>query len=263
MEVAQFARQVLTATTLEDKLAAPTSPLVATVTEAAEWLVEPGRPANLQFASRNQAPAMPRPAAFADPRKRAIAHHVMANHELQALEVMALVVLAFPDLPAEFRLGLADILQDEQRHTRMHAERAKRLGIEFGDLPVNCYIWKKAQRYGTALEYLAGLPLLFEGANLDHSLEFADAFDAVGDQRSAAVMRVIHRDEIGHVRFGIEWLRRLKPAEQSDFEAFVTNLHWPMRPTKARGRVFQREARLEAGLTEDFVQALLNWTDPE
>src|SRR5690606_684551 len=122
------------------------------------------------------------------------AHHIMANHELQACEVMALVLCAFPEAPAAFRRGLARIIDDEQRHTRMHVERAAALGLAFGDLPVNAYIWKKAQDYESVLDYLAGLPLTFEGRNLDHTLEFERYFRAAGDRRSAAVMRVIHRD---------------------------------------------------------------------
>ena len=94
----------------------------------------------------------------------------MANHELQALEVMARVALQFPDAPTEFRLGLAKIMQDEQRHTRMHIERAVMLGLRFGDLPVNSYIWQKSSEFECVLDYLATLPLLFEGANLDHTL---------------------------------------------------------------------------------------------
>ena len=90
----------------------------------------------------------------------------MANHELQALEVMAWTVLAFPGAPTEFRQGMAAVMRDEQRHTRMHIERAERLGVSFGDLPVNCYIWKKALQFTSVLDYVAGLPLVFEGANL-------------------------------------------------------------------------------------------------
>ncbi len=63
----------------------------------------PARPPGLLFAAPRTAPSMPHPLALADEGKRAVAHHIMANHELQALEVMAWVLLAFPDAPAEFR----------------------------------------------------------------------------------------------------------------------------------------------------------------
>lgn len=62
-------------------------------------VTQPARPENLQFAARKTAPVMPKAESLKDPKKRAIAHHVMANHELQALEVMAMVLLAFPDAP--------------------------------------------------------------------------------------------------------------------------------------------------------------------
>ena len=206
---------------------------------------------------------MPRPGAFRDPHKRGVAHHIMANHELQALEVMAWTLIAFPEAPAEFRRGMVDVMADEQRHTRMHIERAARLGLRFGELPVNCYIWKKAMAFTSVLDYVAGLPLVFEGRNLDHTLEFAEAFSAAGDERSASTMRVIHRDEIAHVAFGVTWLRRLKPPGQSEWDAFESHLHWPLRPGKARGDAFQREARIAAGFSLDFIDRLESGTDDE
>jgi uncharacterized ferritin-like protein (DUF455 family) len=143
----------------------------------------------------------------------------------------------------------------------MHVQRCSELGLRFGDLPVNSWIWQKAQQFESVLEYCCGLPLVFEGANLDHTVEFEHYFRDAGDRRSAAIMRAIHRDEIDHVRFGIDWLRTFKPPEVDDFAAWVAGLHWPLRPSTARGAEFQREARLDAGLTPEFVQQLLQWTD--
>lgn len=169
---------------------------------------------------------------------------------------MAWMLLAFPEAPRDFRLGLARIMQDEQRHTRMHVERAAALGLRFGDLPVNGYIWKKSQQFESVLDYLAGLPLTFEGRNLDHTLEFDAYFTAVQDPKSAAMMQAIHRDEIGHVAFGMEWLRKLKPPELSDWDAYVQHLHFPLRPNKSIGDVFHAEPRLAAGMTDEFIQKL-------
>ncbi|WP_437201395.1 ferritin-like domain-containing protein [Planctomicrobium sp. SH664] len=256
MEIREFAEQVLLSAEIDTKLTSPPWPLTDHEPGAPRRFPEPVRPANLQFAPRRTAPALPSPESLKAEGKRAIAHHIMANHELQALEVMAWTLLAFPESPAEFRQGVSRIMLDEQRHTRMHMERAARLGVTFGSLPVNCYIWKKALSFTSVLDYLAGLPLVFEGANLDHTLELATAFSAAGDERSAALMRVIHRDEIEHVRFGIHWLRTLKPDGLSDWEAFERHLHWPLRPAKSRGRQFQRDARKAAGLDDDFIRRL-------
>ncbi len=263
MELRDFALRALTSRVLNDKLQKVTTPLTDHVPGPALRLDRPSRPDNLQFAARRTAPAMPKGEALRLPEKRAVAHHVMANHELQALEVMAMVMLAFPEAPPEFRMGMARIMQDEQRHTRMHVQRSGELGLTFGELPVNAWIWNKAQEFQSVLEYCCGLPLVFEGANLDHTAEFEQYFRDAGDRRSAAIMRAIHRDEIRHVQFGIEWLRRLKPESASDWDTWLRGLHWPLRPEKARGAAFQTEARRAAGLTDDFIARLANWSEKE
>ena len=263
MEIREFAETILFAESLEKKLRRCSEEFTDEAPGEPQRVTVPVRPTDLRFAARRQAPAMPKPGAFSDPVKRGIAHHIMANHELQAVEVMAFVLLAFPNAPAEFRRGLAHIIADEQRHTRMHADRAAELDVPFGSLQVNCYIWKKAQSFDSVLDYLAGLPLTFESRNLDHTLEFADVFEAVGDSRGVAIMRAIHRDEIEHVRFGIDWLRKLKPAGESDWDVFCRHLKWPLRPSKARGDLFQTAPRLEAGLSPEFIAALRDASDVE
>lgn len=256
MEIREFAEQILRSPSLDDKL----QPLAAVVTDLhpgpAERLLLPLRPADLQFCGRREAPVMPHFDTFCDPARRAVAHHIMANHELQALEVMAWVLLTFPEAPPEFRRGLLPIIADEQRHTRMHVDRAAELGLRFGALPVNGYFWNKSQHIETLLDYLATLPLTFENCNLDHTAEFEAAFERASDPRSAGIMRAIHRDEIGHVAYGLHWLRKLKPSDQSDWEAFQSHLQWPLRPCKARGKTFLRAPRQAAGMDNDFIDRL-------
>lgn len=256
MELREFAECVLLQGDLDLKLTTSPEPVTDRFPGEALRVAEPVRSPDLVFAPRRAAPKMPSDQSLSDPHKRAVAHHILANHELQALEVMAWTLLAFPHAPSEFRTGLARIMVDEQRHTRMHAERAAKLGVRFGEFPVNCYIWKKAMEFENVLDYLAGLPLVFEGRNLDHTLELEAAFLAAKDERSAHLMRAIHNDEIEHVRFGLEWFRKLKPNDLSDWDAFEQHLHWPLRPHKAKGDEFQREARQATGMTDDFIERL-------
>lgn len=256
MELRELADRVLLSGVIAEKLRPAEGELTDREPGPVERITVPARPVELKFCGRKETPPMPHPDTLVDPRKRAIAHHIMANHELQALEVMAFVLRAFPDAPGEFRIGLARVMADEQRHTRMHIERLTKLGMQFGDNRVNGYFWKKAQEFESVLDYVAGLPLTFEGRNLDHTLEFEEWFERAGDPISAGIMRAIHRDEIQHVAFGLHWLRALKPVEQTDWEAYEAHLKWPLRPEKSRGKTFHRAPRLEAGMTEEFVERL-------
>lgn len=252
-ELRAFAERVLFSGDLAEVLRPPVGELCDVAPGPPQVVVEPKRPPSLIAATQGAAERMPKLSRMQDAEARGIAHHVMANHELQALEIMAATLLRHPEAPRDFRLGLARIMVDEQRHTRMHAARGEKLGVPFGSRAVSAFIWRRSQQFTSVCDYLAGLPLVFEGANLDHSLEFEAAFLKAGDRRSAHVMRQIHDDEIEHVAFGIEWLRRLKPSHLSDWDAFVQHLHQPLEPRKARGRVFQEKARRAAGLDADFI----------
>ena len=111
MELREFAERILLSESLDEKLARVASAYGGWTDKRPGEAWRPERPArslDLQFAARRTAPVMPKPGALKDAKKRAIAHHIMANHELQALEVMAWVLVAFPEAPAEFRRGMVD-----------------------------------------------------------------------------------------------------------------------------------------------------------
>lgn len=256
MELRDYALRVLLATDLDEKLRPPKTSFTDAEPGPPLRPDLPGRPSDLLFALKKSTPKMPKPASFQEPLRRGLAHHLMANHELQAAEVMAMILLAFPDAPSDFRLGLADVLRDEQRHTRMHARRAAELGVPFGSRPVSGYIWQKAKLFKSVLDYLAAIPLTLEQRNLDHSLEYESWFLAVGDTKGAAIARTIHRDEIQHVAFGLTWLRKLKPDSASDFDAWEQHLHWPLRPSKAAIATFDEPSRRAAGMDDAFLARL-------
>jgi len=172
---------------------------------------------------------------------------------------MALMLLRFPDAPPEFRLGLYETLREEQRHTTWYLQRLRECGLTFGSLPVNRYFWDAVAPVATPLDHASRLSLTFEQANLDYSLHYADVFARSGDELSAKVLRSICRDEIGHVRYGLEWFRRLREPGGSDWEAFEKLLVFPLSPSRAKANgyaEFNRKGRIEAGLDEDFVRRL-------
>ncbi|HXF58995.1 MAG TPA: DUF455 family protein [Candidatus Saccharimonadales bacterium] len=191
-----------------------------------------------------------------DPAQRRRILHALANHELQAAELFAWALLAFPDAPPDFRRGLVRILLDEQRHTRMYIARVEDAGARFGDYAVNGYFWGKVGTITTPLRFLCAMSLTFENANLDHTEEYAEAARRAGDTKTAAVIDRVHRDEIEHVRFGWTWLQVFKRQDESAWDAFRANLTWPLTPKKARGRTFRRDGREAAGLDAEFIDRL-------
>jgi uncharacterized ferritin-like protein (DUF455 family) len=254
MELRHFADRVLLSEDLAVKLAPPGEELTDDDPGPAERL-HPARPPELRIAAAGSV-TVPGLGGMADREQRARIVHAFANHELQAAELFAWALRAFPAAPADFRRGLAGILKDEQRHTRMYVARLEALGGRFGEQPVSGYFWSKAPAITSPLRFVCAMSLTFENANLDHTVDYAAAAREAGDEETAAVIDRVHRDEIEHVRFGWRWLERFKDGDESMWDAFRSHLTWPLRPVKATGRSFHRRGRDAAGLDDDFIRRL-------
>jgi uncharacterized ferritin-like protein (DUF455 family) len=254
MELREFAEQVLFATSLEEKLRAPDSitdehPGSALVTPAA-----PGRPDNLIFkphaAGKSEFPGLHQ---LENKTERGKLLHFFGNHELLATELMALVLLKFPDAPAAFRQGVLRTLRDEQEHTRLYMERMKSCGVVLGDFPVSGYFWRCVSTMEHPIDYVAGLCLTFEQANLDFAGHFAKSFDTIGDNDTSSLLGKIYRDEIGHVAYGLKWFRRWKNPGENDWDAFCRVLKFPLSPQRAKGFSLNVEGRRAAGFDAQFI----------
>ena len=257
MELREFAERVLFATSLEEKLQTPDVITDEQPGSAIVTPVAPGRPRELNFkatgTARGEFPGT-RHLERADERGRLL--HFFANHELLATELMALVLLKFPDAPAAFRKGVYETLKDEQEHTRLYMERMKSCGIEFGAIPVSGYFWRAVSGMESPMDYIAGLSLTFEQANLDFARHFSTCFGEVGDADSANLLQKIYRDEIGHVAYGLKWFRRWKNPSESDWDAFCRQLRFPLSPARAKGFSINIEGRRAAGIPQDFIENL-------
>jgi uncharacterized ferritin-like protein (DUF455 family) len=257
VEIRAYATTILEDGRLESKLAPPPS----RVTDRAPGDgTAPRRPAReaaiaIETDSRRKK-KVPPISGFADSNQRGRILHALSNHELQAIELFAWALLAFPTAPAAFRSGLLRILAEEQKHFRLYRERMEDLGVRFGDHPLSGYFWTRADSIRTPLEFVCAMCLTFENANLDHALALEEAARRAGDLESAAALRVVHDDEIGHVRFGLHWLKEWKLPSQSPAEAWRANIVFPLRPELARGDDFRADSRRAAGLDDEFIAIL-------
>lgn len=257
MELRDFAERILFGTTLEEKLIRPDVITDERPGAAIQSPEEPGRPAELVFKAQGSGRAdFPGLHRLDNETERGRVLHFFANHELLATELMALVLLRFPDAPAAFRRGVLKTLQDEQDHVRLYLDRMTACGVTLGELPVSGYFWRSVAPMESPMDFVAGLSLTFEQANLDFARMFGRGFAEAGDADTASLLDRIYRDEIGHVAHGLKWFRRWKNPSESDWDAFCRQLRFPLSPQRAKGVTLNIEGRRAAGLDDTFIANL-------
>ncbi len=248
------AERALFGTTLADKLA-PFELDDHLPGDAIAVPLMPGRPPGLA----PSATRAPFPRDLHNPDSRARVLHFLANHELLALELIALALLRFPDAEPGWRRGMVAILGQEQDHLRGYLDRLAVAGLAFGDQPLNTYFWSALCGARTPQQFMAGLSLTFEQANLDHAVAFAARFRAVGDEEGAAHLDLVLRDETEHVAHGVRWLGIWRP--DTDFwTAWTDLLEPPLSPARAKGTTVVVEPRLAAGIPQAVIDRLTVWS---
>ncbi|WP_089413411.1 ferritin-like domain-containing protein [Amphiplicatus metriothermophilus] len=215
----------------------------------------PARPARPILAPPGKVPRR----RLGSPRGRIALLHALAHIEFNAID------LAF-DMAARFACDIAEagldarafvadwaqVGADEARHFLMLADRLEALGAAYGDLPAHDRLWEAAlATRDDALARLAVAPMALEARGLDVTPGLIARLEAAGDARSAALLRVIYEDEIGHVAAGVRWFRRLcarrglRPA--AAFRKLIAErLAGGLKPP------FNTEGRSAADLTADF-----------
>lgn len=257
--VREFAERILLSESLEEKLTLAPKSLKIDPPQRGGYRAPdlPGRPAELRPTKKQNKTRFPSTQQLENDEHRAILLHFFANHELLAVELMALALLKFPDAPDSFRRGVFHTLREEQNHTKWYVQRMKECGMNFGDLPVSPMIWEHIAEMESPLDYVSRLSLTFEQANLDYARHYSQILQEVGDTKSAKILDTIYHDEIAHVGLGVKWLRKWKEKAQSDWDAWHPRLSLPLSPIRAKGMApFNAEGRRKAGLNDEFISSL-------
>ncbi|MBP9708029.1 MAG: DUF455 family protein [Oligoflexales bacterium] len=263
MELNDFSAQILFGAKLADKLVQLENVEDSFIDKSIDKIkdLKPGRPKELAFlgSDRQSHPKnIPFPSLknLEQERSRGIILHFFANHELLALELMALAILRFQDAPSAFRKGLVAIMQQEQKHLSFYIERMKQYGVEFGELAVNDFFWIHLAPMPTLIDFTNHLSLTFEQANLDFSLFYKNAFLKIGDKETAAVLDTVYQEEISHVEHGLYWQEKWLNTKPLTWQAYTENLRHPISPSRAKGSIFDEEGRARAGFDQKYIQHL-------
>lgn len=253
--IERWAWDYVSARTIAEKLAPPPPPTRWEDAPPPRRVAGPGRDPLLVLATK--AEKSPGRDALRLPQKRAQVFHTFLHHEVQAAELFAWALLAYPETPRAFRDGLVRLVLDEVRHCGMYEAQLARLGSRYGALPVRDWFWQRVPRCETPLAFVALVGVGLEGGNLDHAPRFAERFRAVGDEEGALVQELVAREEVPHVRFALQWFERWSGGLA--FDAWVAALPAPITPILLRGDPIARDARRRAGFPDAFVDEIARW----
>lgn len=254
MEIRDFAELVLNSSAMADKCFTPETLTDLHPGAALKNTPErPARPAGLGL-SEAGGPAFPK--TFEASQARGLALHFFANHELLAMELMALMLLRFPDAPAAFRADLARTITEEQEHLRLYQTRMQALGVGLGDVPVNGFFWRVMKDAATPLDFVVQMAMTFEQANLDYCVHYRRLFEGVEDHDSATLLQKVYDDEVGHVMHGVRWFEAWRPKGPSAWQAYLQRLPPTLTAARAKGPLLDVAGRQRAGLSEDFIRHL-------
>lgn len=183
--------------------------------------------------------------------------HALAHIELNAIDLAWDLVARFAeeDLPRVFFDEWVTVADEEGLHFELISGRLAALGAEYGDLPAHDGLWEAATE--TAHDLMARLaivPMVLEARGLDVTPAMIRRFDSAGDTETADILRIVLRDEIGHVAVGKRWFDWLCHRTRNDSRYMWRNLverHFRgvLKPP------FNLEAREKAGFPPDFHPA--------
>jgi uncharacterized ferritin-like protein (DUF455 family) len=256
------------------RTAAPADKIRLTHVLAADWRagrlalgsgsLPPARPARPATPELRLPRDMPKRRSGGSLPSRVALLHALAHIELNALDLVWDLVARFADpaLPRGFWDDWVTVADEEATHHGLLADRLAALGAAYGDLPAHDGLWQAAEV--TAHDLLARLaivPLVLEARGLDVTPQMIAGLDRFGDTASADALRIIYRDEIGHVRIGRRWFDAVCASRALAPEATWQDL--VRRYFKgALKRPFNTEARDEAGLPADFYEPLAELITP-
>lgn len=145
--------------------------------------------------------------------RRELVHRHMSN-EVTSLDIAAQILNDFPEAPWALRMEVARQCWDESRHVAILYRRLLEMGGRKGEFPISAFEWNVTSALDDIASRLATQNRTFEAGAMDVVGGLGRAFRALGDNRSADVLDAILADEIQHVRFANQWIKRLARSDR-------------------------------------------------
>lgn len=215
-------------------------------------VVEAGRPARPELVAPKDLPRR----RLGSVQGQAAMVHAVAHIEFNAINLACDAAFRFRDLPDAYYGDWLQVASEEAYHFSLLAERLAELGYAYGDFPAHNGLWDQAVKTAhDPLVRMALVPRVMEARGLDVTPDMMARFRAAGDDRTADILAIILRDEVGHVAIGTRWYHHL--CQQRGVEPDSTYLRLLQEYFADGVRCpLHIEARRQAGFSENELSQL-------
>ena len=213
----------------------------------------PGRPARPVLVSARDLPRR----SMAGKEGRAALIHSLCHIEFNAINLGWDAVYRFEQMPRDFFTDWIKVAAEEAYHFTLLRDHLRDLGYDYGDFTAHNGLWEMAVKTDfDPLVRMALVPRVLEARGLDVTPGIMAKLSAAGDQAAVDILKIIQRDEIGHVEIGSRWFHLLcRERDLEPTETFAGLISQYM-TGKLKGP-FDKVARRQAG----FSEAELNYLD--
>lgn len=139
--------------------------------------------------------------------------HRQYNEEVESLEMAARNLVDFPDADWELRLCIARQCADEARHAIAFRELFEARGGRVGQYPILNFQYRIITAIDTLIGRLAVANRSFEASGIDAITEGIDSSRKKEDEEFVRLFDAQLADEVQHVRYANEWIKRLTERE--------------------------------------------------
>lgn len=230
-----------------------------TPTEAIHRVPDPGRPEKPLLVSPKELPKR----RLGSPEGHAALMHSIAHIEFNAVNLALDAIYRFQEMPKKYYLDWLGVAGEESYHFQMIREHLYHLGYEYGDMVAHDGLWMTT--YETdhdPLVRMALVPRTLEARGLDVTPPMIQKLRSIGDKRGVEILKILLRDEIGHVEVGTRWFRHICAERNlnpfNTFQEIIENYyHGDLRGP------FNYEARQQAGFCEQEIAWLKTLNQPK
>lgn len=217
----------------------------------------PGRSSNLSFSEASIVTHKSYADLMTDSEQlKRFSHYVYMDVEVAAMEVCAKNIVAYRQMPLDFKLDMARQIWDEARHAIMMRRFLQALGGKEGDYTYSAKVWKKCEKGSNLAERLAIQQVFQEGNALESNFLLTESFRNADNLEMTKCMDFINADEAIHVKIGNFWMHYLLEGDYNAYQATLEKAVNLVNSTLSSNVEVNRAARRISNFPTPFVDLI-------